>query len=531
MGDVVRILIIDDSADDRELYRRALKKNLDTCYDIVEAEDGDCGLAELEQRAPDCVLLDYSLPGRNGIEVLKHIHTDRPFVPVVMLTGQGNETVAVTAMREGAQNYISKSTITPDTFHHAIQVAIEHCAMEKRIDEQRKSLEIFTRALAHDLKEPVRTIKSFLDLLAAQENLSQKGQGYFARVQKAADRMDSLIDTVYFYTRLDGLPQDVPKEACGVAAVLEEAKENLAELIRERNPTIICDPLPRVRANRMQLLQVFQNLLCNAIKHCDKRPAIRIQVSDETHFWCIRVIDNGLGIGEQEREKIFEPFTRLAREDARGLGLGLAICRKIVESHGGKIRCEAANGGGAVFIFTLPKAEPVQGANVPSQMAEEAPRDGVSARAGSAEATLANVLLVDDNEADIELTQIMLGEKAKLRCNFLVAQDAYEALDVLQKKTQERDKVDLMLLDINMPGMSGLELLGRMREEDALSGVPVVMCSTSTYDKDITRACQLGALGYIAKPAEMRKLEPLIAKTANLRLSVMDDGYLLLRGE
>jgi len=86
--------------------------------------------------------------------VLKRIHARHPHIPVVMLTGQGNETVAVAAMREGAQNYISKSTITPDAIQRAIQVAIEHCSMEKRINEQRNSLEIFARALAHDLKEP-----------------------------------------------------------------------------------------------------------------------------------------------------------------------------------------------------------------------------------------------------------------------------------------------------------------------------------------------------------------------------------------
>ena len=100
------------------------------------------------------MLLDYSLPGRNGVEVLKRIRAKHPFVPVVMLTGQGNENVAVTAMQEGAQNYIAKSAITPESLEHVIRMAIEHCTMEKRIHEQRGSLEIFTRALAHDLKEP-----------------------------------------------------------------------------------------------------------------------------------------------------------------------------------------------------------------------------------------------------------------------------------------------------------------------------------------------------------------------------------------
>jgi len=205
VSDVIRILVIDDSPDDRELYWRALNKNTDVLYDISDAEDGERGLARIEECAPDCILLDYSLPGRNGIEVLKRIHARHPHIPVVMLTGQGNETVAVNAMREGAQNYISKSTITPEAMQRAIQVAIDHCSMEKRIAEQHTSLEIFARALAHDLKEPVRTIQSYLDLLASQETLSEKGKGYFSYVQNAAGRMAALIDTVHFYVRPDAI--------------------------------------------------------------------------------------------------------------------------------------------------------------------------------------------------------------------------------------------------------------------------------------------------------------------------------------
>ena len=101
------------------------------------------------------MLLDYSLPGRNGVEILKRIRVKHPLVPVVMLTGQGNEKVAVAAMQEGAQNYISKATIDPETLAHVIQVAILHCRMQSRIAEQRGSLEVFAHALAHDLKEPV----------------------------------------------------------------------------------------------------------------------------------------------------------------------------------------------------------------------------------------------------------------------------------------------------------------------------------------------------------------------------------------
>jgi len=141
MASSIRVLIIDDSPDDQLLYRRALTKGAEIIYDIVGAENGDDGLARMADISPDCVLLDYSLPGRNGIEVLKRLRQHHPFLPVAMLTGQGNEAVAVAAIQEGAQNYISKSSITPETLQRAVCVSIEHCAMQKRIFEQRSALE------------------------------------------------------------------------------------------------------------------------------------------------------------------------------------------------------------------------------------------------------------------------------------------------------------------------------------------------------------------------------------------------------
>jgi signal transduction histidine kinase len=141
MPESIRVLIIDDSPDDQLLYRRALSKGAEIVFDIVGATNGDDGLARMADAKPDCVLLDYSLPGRNGIEVLKRLRAQHPFLAVAMLTGQGNETVAVAAMQEGAQNYISKSSITPETLQRAVCVSIEHCAMQKRIFEQRSALE------------------------------------------------------------------------------------------------------------------------------------------------------------------------------------------------------------------------------------------------------------------------------------------------------------------------------------------------------------------------------------------------------
>jgi signal transduction histidine kinase len=525
----MKILIIDDSEDDRLLYRRSLRGDGENTYDIVEAENGEGGMQVIEEESPQCVLLDYSLPGRNGIEVLKRIRSRHPFLPVVMLTGQGNESIAVTAIHEGAQNYINKATITPEAIQRIIRVAIEHCIMERRIHEQRTALEIFTRALAHDLKEPVRTIKSFLDLFSAHKGFSEKEQGYLTYIQNAADRMSTLIDTVYFYTRLDGSPEQVTREKCDVAAVLEEAKENIRQLTSERGAVITNDPLPEVYINRMHLLQILQNLLCNAIRHSDKDPAIHIHAVSRPEEWLIYVTDNGPGIEAGYSGQIFEPFKRAVRHKEQGLGLGLAICKKIVESYGGKIWYEPAPQRGAVFLFTLPRQMP-QAKDTPAP-AVSAPAvvKSVEKPAESTHKDIASIMLVEDSEADIELTKILLIEQGHLGCHLLVAHDGAEALTMLRAAESEQRGIDLMLLDINMPGMDGFDLLKKMGEETALRRIPVVMCTTSTYDKDMERAKALGAVGYVNKPADMAKLKPVLDQLSSVRLREGKEGYMLLR--
>jgi len=518
------ILAIDDSEDDRLLYRRTLQKMSGARYTISEAENGEAGLARIAQELPACVLLDYSLPGYDGIRVLKNIREKYPFLPVIMLTGQGNESIAVQSMKEGAQDYIVKSAITPESLERIVRVTIEHSVMQKRIHDQRTSLEIFTRALAHDLKEPVRTIRSFLDRITDWTELNEKSQKSFHYIRNAADRMNALIDNVFLYTQLDS-PDQIPKIACDMNRVVEEVKENLAQLIQERGAVITCDALPASFANRVQMSQLLQNLIANAIRHCDNTVSVHVSAGEHDGQCVWQVRDNGPGIAPEHLEKIFDPFKRLShlKEEGTGMGLGLAINRKIVESHGGKIWCESELGKGTTFLFTLPKAEE----EIIPELAETihpAPMPPAHVKQ-----TRARILLVDDNEADIELNKLILIDDANLHCDVITANDGREAIARLVEASHMGNSIDLLLLDINMPVMSGFELLAEMQKKNMMDSIAVVMCSTSSYDIDKRMAMTLGATGYLTKPPQFSSLKDIIDHCPHVRFCKEGNDLFLLK--
>ena len=509
MQHTLHVLVIDDSYDDRALYHRVLKAAFGNRLSLLEETSGDSGLSAIEKAEPHCVMLDYSLPGHNGIEVLKRIRLKHPHLPVILLTGQGNEAIAARSIKEGAQDYIAKAEITPDTLGRAIRTAIESSAQKKRIDEQHVALETFTQALAHDLKEPVRAICSFARMASDGEIDVDRRNEYMRHIRDAGERMTVLIDTLLSYTQLDGLGK-LQHEVFSLNQVVAFAEANLFALFRARGAMLSADPLPEVAGSRIQIIQVLQNLISNAISHSPGPVHISISAEREGEAVRVFVCDDGPGIAPEYQRQIFEPFRRLNRDNMH-CGLGLAICKKIVEAHGGKIDCKSQIGQGSSFFFTLPGS-----AATDNESAGEG--SVIETRVLAESAMIANVLLIDDRDADIELARASLTGPHGMRCNSLVAHDGKEGLAVIRDRVGKNGSVDLILLDINMPVMNGFEMLAAIGLDTEISGIPVVMCSGSTWEKDKQRARALGAVGYLTKPVFFQDLQPIIANLSGIRL-------------
>lgn len=218
-----------------------------------------------------------------------------------------------------------------------------------------QELEQFAYVASHDLQEPLRSVTSYTQLLAQryQGNLDAKADKYINYIVDGSTRMQQLINDLLAYSRLGTRAQKFEMADC--YAAVEQSLCNLQIAIAETKAIITYESLPTVMADELQLVQLFQNLIGNAIKFCQDIPRIHISAIIQDNEWLFSVRDNGIGIDSDYADRIFIIFQRLhSRREYLGTGIGLAICKRIVERHSGRIWVESQSGQGATFYFTIP---------------------------------------------------------------------------------------------------------------------------------------------------------------------------------
>ncbi|HXG31270.1 MAG TPA: ATP-binding protein, partial [Thermodesulfobacteriota bacterium] len=204
--------------------------------------------------------------------------------------------------------------------------------------------------------EPLRMVASYMQLLERRykDKLDNDAKEFISYAVDGSKRMQRLINDLLMYSRVG--TRGKPFEQTDCNTVLDKALNNLKIAIEERKALVTHDPLPTVMGDPTQLIQLFQNLIGNAIKFCNgRRPEVHIGVESKSGDWLFSVRDNGIGIAPEYFERIFVIFQRLHnKEEYSGTGIGLAVCKKIVERHGGRIWVESELGKGTTFCFTIP---------------------------------------------------------------------------------------------------------------------------------------------------------------------------------
>jgi len=367
----LRAVLVEDNQLDAELVLRALRKDsFDVSALIVQDEAGF--EQALRTHCPEVVLADYNLPNWKGMEVLNVLRRQDLDIPMILVSGALGDVTAVECIKQGATDYVLKDGLArlPEVIRRALREKYErslrHQAEEdlaKKVDELARSnadLEQFAYVASHDLQEPLRMVAAYTQLLSERYRgkLDDNADKFIGYASEGALRMQVLIQDLLAFSRVGRANAANSTVDCN--AVVEEVRQILTASIQESNAVVNHSDLPAVWTDRTQMMQVFQNLVGNALKFRGRKPPeIFVHAEKDGHQWTFSVRDNGIGIAPEFAENIFVVFQRLhARTEYPGNGIGLAICKKIVERNGGRIWVESQSGTGSTFKFTIPLRAP-----------------------------------------------------------------------------------------------------------------------------------------------------------------------------
>ena len=471
-----KILVVDDDRLNARILGSILKPE---GYVVADADSGEAALDLYAKFQPDLVLLDVILPGINGFETCRRLKAGfgDNSAPVIFITAKHESDDVVEGLAAGGVDYLSKP------FHPKEALARIRVHLQNRLlNEQQKKLvgqlssanAAKNRLLgmaAHDLRNPLASIRGLAEFLCdgTVGTLSAEQLDLVNNIHDASQSMLTLVNELLDLSVIESGELNIHPAATAIVELLTKSVY-LNNINAAKKGTRI--ELAATEPGRLLLLdadkvrQVVDNLLSNAIKFSPHNSIITVGVESSPRHYAVLVRDQGPGIPENERHKLFQDFGRLSAQPTGGeksTGLGLAICKKIMESHQGSITAENLPDGGCEFRVTFPARMKFNG----------------------------KILLADD-EAHIRKFVGLILRKCG-NPTILEASDGAAAVALF-----EQQKPDLVLLDVNMPNLDGVQTLERLMQIDP--DVAVVIMLTSLTNRQTVEDClRLGASGYIRK--------------------------------
>jgi two-component system sensor histidine kinase/response regulator len=361
----------------------------------------------------------------------------------------------------------------------------------------------FLSSMSHELRTPLNAVLGFGQLLDSDpdEPLAPGQRDSVREIIKAGQHLLELINQVLDLAKIEAGRLDVSMEAVSVTEVLRECLTLVTPLADQHGIRLRVDPAWErglwAEADRTRLKQVLLNLLSNGIKYNTAGGEVLVGAPDARQDWlCIPVRDTGPGLAEDHLEQVFQPFTRIGQEggSVEGTGIGLTIARELAQRMGGDLTATSRLGVGSEFIVRLRRCGPPEQAGTGD--GPLLPEPAVAPVAGG---PMHTVLYVEDNPANLKLVELILRRRPDLQ--LLSAPNATLGLELAAGH-----RPDLILLDINLPGMNGYEMLERLHADPALADTPVIAVSANALSRDVAQGLEAGFLAYLTKPIRVREL-------------------------
>lgn len=360
----------------------------------------------------------------------------------------------------------------------------------------------FLSRMSHELRTPLNAILGFAQLLALT-NPARPAQELqqLRQIEAAGWHLLELIDEVLDLARVEAGAMTVSLEPVELGALVDHALEMAGSLARRHEVTLIA-PLPArggvwVRADRKRLLQVLNNLLSNAVKYNRAQGEVRLEVERQDGHWRLTVSDTGRGLSAAQIEQLFQPFTRFdngaGQAPVEGTGIGLAITQRLVELMQGRLELQSTPGAGSRFTLVLPASAAGGPAAAPPPATLPLSGNGPRRR----------VVYVEDNPSNVRLLTEVLAQRQAL--SLAVAIDGEGGLALLRSQPP-----DLAIIDIDLPGLDGIELCRRLKADPATAGVPLLALSAQAMPRQVERMHAAGFDRVMTKPIDVPRLLALV---------------------
>jgi len=361
----------------------------------------------------------------------------------------------------------------------------------------------FLSRMSHELRTPLNAVLGFAQLLQMDTSrpLTAEQKGKLQHIEDAGAHLLAMINDVLDLSRIESGGMMLAPETVALSALVQEAMALVATAARDAQVELVVEPPAadavrgdRALADHLRLRQVLVNLMSNAVKynHPQGRVTVRWGATPEGDSVQLEVVDTGHGLTPQQRAHLFEPFNRLGAERSRieGTGIGLVVTQRLVQLMGGSIAVDSEAGVGSTFIVTLPAAAQDSGE------APSAPEHRAANRRDASNGPRRTMLYAEDNPMNVELVREVMHLRPD--CRLVVARNGREAIALAA-----RERPDLMLLDMHLGDMTGIDVLRRVAEDPSLARVPCVALSADAMPAPIEAARQAGFKGYLTKPLDV----------------------------